>query len=52
MHTTAAPRRYNIITANMLANAVYFHLILDRESVQESRQRIGNARPRFVPHGE
>jgi len=52
MHTTAAPRRYNIITANRLANTLYFHLILDSESAQESGKRTGNPRPRFVPHRE
>ena len=52
MHTTAAPRRYNINTANKLANTLYFHLILDPKLARECCRRAGNVRPRFVPHGE
>ena len=33
MQPIAEPRRYNIITANKLANTLYFHLILNLKSI-------------------
>ena len=51
-HTTAEPRRYNIITTNKLASTLYPHLIMNLKFVSVGSRGITNAHPRFVRHGK